>query len=160
MKRAMKRWDAWINHAGWALVCVSGVLYGILKYFVQNPDPESRLGHPWQPAVLAAHVLAAPVAVFAIGLVFRRHALPRWRTGEREGRSTGGILLFLGLVLIVSGYLLPVLTGDAARRWTGWIHAGIGVLVAGAYLLHPKKPRVEDERRFRERAGPSLRRSG
>jgi len=160
MKRAMKRWDAWINHAGWALVCVSGVLYGILKYFAHNPDPESRLGHPWQPAVLAAHVLAAPVAVFAIGLVFRRHALPRWRTGEREGRSTGGILLFLGLFLTVSGYLLPVLTGDAARHWTGWIHAGVGVLVAGAYLLHPKKPRVSDERGSRERAGPSLRRSG
>ena len=145
MKRAMKRWDAWINHAGWALVCVSGVLYGILKYFARNPDPYSRLGHPWQPAMLAAHVLAAPVAVFAIGLVFRRHALPRWRTGERDGRSSGGILLFLGIALIASGYVLPVLTGDAARRWTGWIHAGIGVLVAGAYLLHPKKPRVTEE---------------
>jgi hypothetical protein len=157
MKRAMKRWDAWLNHAGWALVSVTGVLYGILKYFVHNPDPDSRLSHPWQPAMLAAHVLAAPLAVFAIGLVFRRHALPRWRTGEREGRSTGGILLFLGLALVASGYLLPVLTGDAARRWTGWVHAGIGVVVAGAYLLHPKKPSTRGDFAERTPDGPMVR---
>ena len=141
MKRAMKRWDAWINHVGWALVSVTGLLYGILKYFAHNPDPDSRVGHPWQPAVLAAHVLAAPVAVFAIGLIYRRHALSRFRMKEREGRGTGRILLFTVFALIASGYLLPVLTGDAARRWTGWIHAGIGLVLAAAYLLHPKKPK-------------------
>ena len=134
----MKRLDAWLNHAGWALVSATGILYGVLKYFAHNPDPESRLGHPWQPCVLAAHLLAAPLAVFALGLVFRRHALARWKRGDREGRNTGGIVLFWSFALILSGYLIPVLTGDAARRWTGWIHAGIGVVVAGAYALHPK----------------------
>jgi len=135
----MKRFDAWFNHAGWALVSATGIFYGVLKYFAHNPDPESRLGHPWQPGVLAAHLLVAPAAVFALGLVLRRHALARWRRGDREGRRTGGIVLFWGFALILSGYLLPVLTGDAARRWTGWIHAGIGLIVAGAYALHPKR---------------------
>ncbi|HEY6050816.1 MAG TPA: hypothetical protein VIZ58_06170 [Thermoanaerobaculia bacterium] len=134
----MKRLDAWINHCGWGLVSATGIFYGILKYFVHNPDPDSRLGHPWQPSVLAAHLLVAPIAVFALGLVFRRHALARWKRGDREGRRTGGIVLFWGFALIASGYLVPVLTGDAARRWTGWIHAGIGVIVAIAYALHPK----------------------
>ena len=136
----MKRWEAWTSHAGWALVSASGILYGVLKYFAHNPDPESRLGHPWQPGVLAAHLLVAPVAVFALGVVFRRHALARWKRGDREGRRTGGIVLFCSFALVVSGYLIPALTGDAARRWTGWIHAGLGVVVASAYLLHPKKP--------------------
>jgi hypothetical protein len=135
----MKRWDAWMNHAAWALVSATGIFYGVLKYFAHNPDPESRLGHPWQPSVLAAHLLVAPLAVFALGLVFRRHALARWRRGDREGRYSGGIVLFSSFALVLSGYLIPALTGDAARRWTGWIHAGIGVVVAGAYLLHPKR---------------------
>ncbi|HYK41113.1 MAG TPA: hypothetical protein VE007_01910 [Thermoanaerobaculia bacterium] len=136
----MKRWDAWINHAAWALVSATGIFYGILKYFAHNPDPESRLGHPWQPSVLAAHLLVAPLAVFALGLVFRRHALARWKRGDREGRHTGGIVLFWSFAVVLSGYLIPVLTGDAARRWTGWIHAGTGLVVAAAYLLHPKRP--------------------
>ncbi|MDQ6892557.1 MAG: hypothetical protein M3167_07735 [Acidobacteriota bacterium] len=142
----MKRWEAWINHAGWALVSATGIFYGVLKYFAHNPDPDSRLGHPWQPAVLAAHLLVAPGAVFALGLVFRRHALRKWRLGEQEGRRTGSILLFSAFALMVSGYLVTALTGDAARRWTGWIHAGIGLLVAAAYALHPKRSHaVEDE---------------
>jgi hypothetical protein len=134
----MKRWEAWINHAGWALVSATGIFYGVLKYFTHNPDPDSRLGHPWQPAVLAAHLLVAPAAVFALGLLFRRHALARWKRRDREGRRTGGILLLFASALVVSGYLLPVLTGAAARRWTGWVHAGIGLIVAAAYALHPK----------------------
>ena len=80
----MKRWEAWVNHAGSALVGLSGLVYGVLKYFVASPDPDSRLSHPWQPAVLALHVLAAPVAVFGLGLLFRRHALVKL-TSRRAG---------------------------------------------------------------------------
>ncbi|MGH9399282.1 MAG: hypothetical protein ACRD00_02865, partial [Thermoanaerobaculia bacterium] len=82
----MKRWEAWVSHVGWGLTAASGLAYGVLEYLVTNPDPDSRLSHPWQPAVLAAHVLAAPVAVFGLGLLFRRHALARLSEGEPARR--------------------------------------------------------------------------
>jgi hypothetical protein len=133
----MKRWEAWVNHAGWSLVALSGLVYGVLKYFVAPADPDSRLGHPWQPVVLAVHVLAAPMAVFALGLVFRRHALTRLTTGEPERRRTGTVMTLLAIPLAFSGFVLQVLTGDAARRWTGWAHAALGLVYAVGYAIHP-----------------------
>src|SRR5262249_26684079 len=79
----MKRWEAWVNHIGWSLTALSGIVYGYLKYFAASADPDSRLARPWQPEVLALHVLAAPIAVFGFGLLFRRHALTRMTAGER-----------------------------------------------------------------------------
>ncbi|HEV2064760.1 MAG TPA: hypothetical protein VGS00_09465 [Thermoanaerobaculia bacterium] len=141
----MKRWEVWVNHAGWSLVALSGVAYGVLKHFVTSPDPDSRLSHPWQPALLAVHVLAAPVAVFGLGLLFRSHALARIAAGEREGRRTGVSMTRLAVPLALSGYLLQALTGDAARRWTGWLHAGAGLLFAAAYAAHPRRSRLPDD---------------
>src|SRR4029079_18120231 len=130
--------EAWTNHAGWALVAASGLVYGVLKYFVAGSDPDSRLATPWQPSVLAVHLLAAPVAVFGLGLLFRKHALARWLTGEWLGRRTGGLMLRLAIPLVLTGYAVTVLTGETARRWTGWIHAAIGVFFAAGYALTPR----------------------
>jgi hypothetical protein len=133
----MKRWEAWINHAGWGLVAASGLAYGWLKYFAARPDPDSRLAHPLQPSVLAVHILAAPLAVFALGVVLRRHALARLTGGEAERRRTGLVMTLLAVPVILSGYVVQVLTGDAARRWTGWGHAALGLIYAVGYALHP-----------------------
>lgn len=141
----MKRWEAWVNHAGWSLTAASGVLYGIFKYFVASPDPDSRLAHPWQPALLALHVLAAPVAVFGLGLLFRRHALNHLATGTRERRRTGRMMTLLAVPVAMSGYVLQTLTGDAARRWTGWTHAALGLVWAAGYALHPLSSRLPDD---------------
>jgi len=133
----MKRWEAWINHAGWGLVAVSGLVYGWLKYFASHADPDSRLARPWQPAVLAVHVLVAPLAVFALGVVLRRHALARLSAGERDRRRTGLVMTLFAVPVILSGYVVQVLTGDAARRWIGYVHAGLGLIYAVGYALHP-----------------------
>ena len=137
----MKRWEAWVNHIGWSLVAASGLAYGWLKYFAAGSDPDSRLAHPWQPAVLALHVLAAPAAVFGLGLVFRRHALTRLSAGEPEGRRTGSVMTWLAVPLALSGYVVQTLTGDAARRWTGWAHAALGLVYAVGYVIHPMASR-------------------
>jgi hypothetical protein len=126
---------------GFGLVSASGIVYGVMKYFLSGSNPDSRLGHPWQPALLAAHVLAAPVAVFAMGLLLRGHALPRLQRGEPEGRKTGLSLTTAGMPLVFSGYLLQVFTGEALRKGTGWIHAALGLLFALAFLMHtPGRP--------------------
>ncbi len=136
---AMKRWEAWWNHAALAAVSLTGLAYGVARYFLHNPDPESRLGHPWQPGFEKAHILVAPLAVFGIGLLLRRHALARIRSGELNGRRTGVTMLWVALPLALSGYLVQVFTGAAATRWTGWSHAALGAAFVLAYAFHPKR---------------------
>ena len=140
----MKRWEAWINHLGIAGVALSGLAYAIMKYMLTNPDPDSRLGHPWQPWAVRVHILLAPVAVFGLGLIFRRHALARFFGGDREGRRSGRVLLFLAVPLGISGYLIEAITHESVRRWTGWTHTAAGLLFAAAYAFHPRRSRLPE----------------
>jgi hypothetical protein len=140
----MKRLEAWSNHAALAAVSLSGLAYGIFKYFVPSSDPDSRIGHPLQPAMLKAHILVAPLAVFTIGLIFRRHALARIRTGESNGRRSGALMLWLLLPLTVTGYLVQVFVETTAVRAAAWSHAGLGAAFLLGYALHPKQKAPTD----------------
>ena len=91
--------------------------------------------------MLKLHVLTAPFLVFALGLVFSGHALKQLQAGEDSGRSSGGGLLLLAAPLVLTGPLIQVLTGDAARQWTGWAHAALGVVYVLAYVGHLFKKR-------------------
>jgi hypothetical protein len=135
----MKRWEAWWNHAALAAVSLTGLVYGVFKYFVPNSDPDSRAGHPLQPVFLKAHLLAAPFALIGVGLLLHRHALSRMRLGERQGRRTGGLILWLVVPVALSGVLIQVLVEPHAVRWTGWTHAALGALFVIGYALHPKR---------------------
>jgi hypothetical protein len=140
----VKRWAVVLNHAACLLVGLSGIAYGVMKYFLAGADPDSRAGHPWQQPMLKTHVLAAPLLVFVLGLVFSGHALSRLRSGEDPGRSSGSGLLALAAPLVLSGPLLQVLTGDAARQFTGWIHAALGVVYVLAYSAHLLKKSLQN----------------
>ncbi len=141
----MKRWAALLNHLACLLVGLSGVAYGVLKYFMSGADPDSRAGHPWQQPMLKVHVLTAPFLIFALGLVFSGHALKRLQGGEDPGRTSGAGLLALAAPLVLTGPLIQVLTGDAARQWTGWIHTALGVVYVLAYAGHLLKKRPASE---------------
>lgn len=141
----MKRWAAVLNHLSLAAVALSGLVYGVMKYFLAGSDPDSRAGHPWQQPMLKLHVLSAPFLVFALGLVFGGHALQRLKSGEDPGRASGfGLLAFAG-PLVLTGPLIQVLTGDAARQWAGWAHAALGAVYALAYAGHLLKRRPPGE---------------
>ena len=140
----MKRWEVRLGHAAVAAVGVSGIVYGWMKYFLAGRDPDSALGSPWQPAVLKLHVLAAPIAVFAIALIFRAHAVVRLRSGGASGRGSGIGLLGAAAPLVFSGYLVQVFVGDAARKWCGWIHAVLGVAFLAVWFTHRFRPDDEE----------------
>lgn len=141
----MKRWVSVLNHLACAFVGLSGIAYGLMKYFLPASDPDSRVGHPWQQPMLKVHILAAPFLVFALGLVFSSHAIARLRGGADSGRTSGSGLLGLSAPMILTGALIQVLTGDAARRWTGWVHAALGVAYVLGYAAHMLKKRPMDE---------------
>jgi hypothetical protein len=139
----MRRSEFLLHNASLIAVGATGVLYGVLKYFLEGADPDSRVGNPWTQPALKAHLLAAPFLVFALGLLVSSHALKRFRSGEKDGRFSGIGLLALGTPMVLSGYLVQALTGGAARRWTGWIHSAIGVFFLAAYVAHLLKKRSQ-----------------
>jgi hypothetical protein len=120
-------------------VSLTGIVYGVFKYWVPSPDPDSRAGHPLQPIFLKAHLLFAPFALIGVGLLLHRHALSRLRRGERQGRRTGGLILWLVVPVALTGVLIQVFVDLRVVRWTGWTHAVLGAVFVIGYLLHPKR---------------------
>ena len=140
----MRRWEAWWNHSALIAVSLTGVVYGVFKYFVPSPDPDSRAGHPLQPWLMKTHLLIAPFAIFGIGLILRRHALARLRTGEVNGRRTGAAMLWIFTPLVLSGYVVQMLVSRSATRAVGWTHAALGLIFILGYAVHPRRRTAGD----------------
>jgi hypothetical protein len=123
--------------AGVALTALSGVTYYVMKTWMKPRDPYSVLGHPFQPYALAVHVLAAPVLVFALGLVFREHVLEKWRGGPSvPGRQGGALIVATALPMVLSGYALQAASSSDARTLLSYLHLASGILFSLLFLLH------------------------
>jgi len=115
----------------------TGAIYYVMKDWMRPRDPFSVLGHPWQPHVLAAHVLVGPVAIFALGLIAREHIIERIVSGRPQtGRRTGLFISSLALPMVLSGYLLQVVTEPAGRRVLSVLHLVSGLLFALLFVSH------------------------
>jgi hypothetical protein len=127
---------AWLS---WSvgLTAITGVAYFVMKDLMPRSDPFSVVGHPWQPHVLSAHVLIAPLLVFGLGLIARDHILGGVRNGGRRGNGRSGLItVFLAAPMVATGYLVQVVTGTGARRWIGLAHLGAGLLFAALFAAH------------------------
>jgi hypothetical protein len=119
------------------LSTLTGAVYYVMKEWMRPRDPFSVLGHPWQPYVLAAHVLVGPLVVFALGLIAREHIVERIVSGRPQtGRRTGLFISSLALPMVVSGYLLQVVTAPAGRRFLSLLHLVSGLLFALLFVGH------------------------
>jgi len=118
----------------------SGAIFLVMKYLLKNDDPFSILGHPWQPHMLATHVLAGPLVVFALGLISRDHILGRYLNGALQGgRRSGASTILLAAPMILSGYFLQIVTGETARLTLVITHVAAGLLFVGLFLWHLRK---------------------
>jgi hypothetical protein len=117
------------------LVGGTGVAYGIFRYFIKPDDPLA-LAHPGQPVAQYAHILSAPLLVFAIGHMFYHHAILTWRAGARAGRRSGVSMLALAWPMILSGYLLQTTTGEIWRFVWIAAHVSTSALWIAAYIAH------------------------
>jgi hypothetical protein len=118
-----------------ALTAITGVVFAWMKYAMKSDDPFAVVNHPLQPWMLSAHVVVAPLAVFAFGWIFSNHIAPAFVNGSRKRPSGVGAMWMLA-PMVVSGYLMQVSTGDAVRHAMAvahWISSGAFVV---AYLVH------------------------
>ena len=118
-----------------ALTAITGVVFAWMKYAMKSDDPFAVVNHPLQPWMLSAHVVVAPLALFAFGWIFGNHIFPAFANGSRK-RPSGVSAMWLLAPMVVSGYLMQVSTADALRHAMAiahWISSGAFVV---AYLFH------------------------
>lgn len=119
-----------------ALVAGTGFVYAWMAYVAESDDPDALVNHPLQPDVQHAHVIAAPLLVFALGLVWAAHVWPRVRSGHRARRASGLALFSLCAPMVASGYLLQTASDpDWRALWVG-LHVVTSVLWTLAFLAH------------------------
>jgi hypothetical protein len=118
------------------LVSASGVLLGWARFLAQPDDPYAIAGHPLQPTFQHAHVLTAPLLVFAVGLIWRAHVVCKLRNGLPARRRTGLLLAIIFVLMAATGYVLQVATAELLREVTSWSHAILGTLWVVVYVAH------------------------
>ncbi len=140
----MTRLEAWFLHIATLLVGGGGLVYAWMRYLVRPDDTFAVVNHPWQPAVQHLHVVAAPLLVFAIGLIWKAHAWPGVRLRVATRRKSGLALFATAAPMIASGYLLQTATVPGWRQaWLG-IHLVASALWLGGYLAHQVSARLSD----------------
>jgi hypothetical protein len=140
----VSRWEAWLVHAATFAVWATGAAYLWMRYLAEPSDPDALENHPWQSETQHAHVLAAPLLVFACGLIWSRHVWARWTTGQPERRRSG-VVLALGLApMVASGYLLQTAVDERWRRAWVVVHVGSSIAWAAAYACHLFAPRPDE----------------
>jgi hypothetical protein len=132
----MTRGAAWSVHAAALLVGGTGLVYGWMRYCLEPADEFALVNHPAQPLWQHAHIVLAPLLVFACGLVWGEHVWRRVRTGFREGRSTGLALFALFFPMVLSGALVQVAEEPGTRAFAVYTHAASGTLWCLVYLVH------------------------
>ena len=151
----MTWWERRGFNALHVIVAVTGVAYLLMKYGMATDDPFAVVNHPWQPATLSAHVVAAPFFVAFFGMLFRSHSFGKLRSPNRANRRTGWTSLLGFSAMALSGYLIQVASTPALVTFFIWTHvAASGVFVAG-YGAHLVNGRRITGRRARASAAPS-----
>ncbi|MEZ5977889.1 MAG: hypothetical protein R3F34_06705 [Planctomycetota bacterium] len=117
-------------------VAGSGALWAWMLWFVEPVDEFALQNHPLEDEMQAAHVLAAPLLVFALGMTVAVHALPHLRGGTRARRRTGILLLATAGSMSASGYLLQVAVSEDARDLLVLLHVATSVLWCAGLVLH------------------------
>ena len=129
---------------------ISGVLYIGLRTFAEPEDPWAIVNHPLEPWALKAHILTAPIMLFAVGLITAQHIIRSLRSSLPNGRQSGLIMTVLFGPLALTGYLLQTVISPLVTSILSWTHLGLGLICAVALVIHW---RVLQGRRLKRRPG-------
>jgi hypothetical protein len=152
----MSVWEKGSLLALMSLIILSGSGYFFLKYGIENDDPFSVVNHPLEPITLKLHILAGPLLIFVMGILFRSHVREMLRQKHMPAKTGGLVAVFLFFATSLSGYLLQIVTWPVLHGVLTYMHPVSGLffgLVIGIHALRRKNRRkivrrIEDERRL------------
>ncbi len=133
---AMTWWEKWAFNLLHGLVAATGIAYFWMKYLVTSNDPFAVVNHPWQPSMLAWHIVAAPFFVVVFGMLFRTHTLRKLASTSPRNRRSGWTSLVGFSVMALTGYLIQVTASPAWITAWIWIHVAASVVFVVGYTTH------------------------
>lgn len=137
----MNRFQRWFLWGSTLATALTGGVYGWMKHLMEPVSEWAVINHPLQPWVLKAHIVVAPVMVFAIGLVTVNHVWALHRAGLPRGRSTGRWAALGFAPLVFSGYLIQAVTLPVVLAALAWLHLGLGLAWTAVMVGHRRAVR-------------------
>jgi hypothetical protein len=132
----VKPWERWTFGLLGLLVSATGGAYFWMKYMLVNTDPFAVVNHPWQPAMLALHLVASPPLLLMFGVLLNSHILRKVRATGLPNRKTGLLSLGTFFAMVASGYLLQVVTAEQLTQALVTIHVATGSIFSVTYAAH------------------------
>ena len=132
----MTRWERWLFNGLNVVVAATGLVTFYMKYMMTTSDPFAVVNHAWQPGMLAAHVVAAPMMILLFGIVLRSHILEKLLSNARTARRSGWCSLVSFGAMALSGYLLQVASDPTWLRVLMVTHVATGAVFMVGYGAH------------------------
>jgi hypothetical protein len=132
----MSLFEKWSVLSTSLVTAVTGIVYFWMKYFMESTEPWAVVNHPWQPWVLKAHILVAPLLVFAVGSIAVRHIWKHFRGRVAWGRRTGLTTAIALAPMVLSGYLIQAVTADEWLRAIAISHIAVSFVYTVGVAAH------------------------
>ena len=115
-------------------VWFSGAWWLVLDQFFSRRGQFGPIPHPWEPALLMLHGIAAIAGLYLLGWVTARHVARWWPARLR--RASGITLSAFLMLLAVSGFALFFVSEDRAQHALALCHDVLGVAVTVFGIQH------------------------
>jgi hypothetical protein len=126
-----RRWAVYIiSFATW----LTGVLWLIYHYFMATQGRFGPVTHPLEPVWIRLHAAFSYGAVAVLGLLWGIHIVRGWNAKWR--RWSGGVVVGLFVVLIVTGYGIYYPPGEELDPWISKAHWILGLATIVAFFVH------------------------
>jgi hypothetical protein len=130
----MERWQRRAVYWTIALLTLSGLAWLVAHFFLRPVTEFGEAVSPFEPWSMKLHGAVAMVLLFLIGSMLNNHI----RRGLRARRNlnSGWSMIVMTVLLVLTGYGLYYLAGEATRPLWSWTHWVIGIGFAAGLPLH------------------------
>lgn len=132
----MSRFEKWSVLSTSLLTSLTGLIYLWMKYFMESTEPWAVVNHPLQPLVLKAHILVAPLLVFALGFIAVRHIWRHFRIGVALGRRSGLTTAVSLAPMVLTGYFIQAVTHESWLLAIAIAHIVVGLIYSLGLAVH------------------------
>lgn len=123
------------THIAAYLTVLHGLIYFIVKYYMQVESPYGERPHWSQGYIQSIHIFLSPLLVFAIGMLWKDHIVMKFKHSARK-RGSGITLFIICAVMIFSGYGIQSFYEETTKAVQTWAHLISSFLFVVAYAIH------------------------